>query len=82
MTPIMRKAYGTEARAWLGSARRWDDLGEYYGAGLSRAEVDWMRREEWAMTCDDILWRRSKLGLVMASKDRERLAAYLEEHSE
>jgi glycerol-3-phosphate dehydrogenase len=76
------KAYGTEARRWLGGARRWNDLGENFGAGLSRAEVDWMRREEWAMTSDDVLWRRSKLGLVIPSEGRERLAAYLKEQLE
>lgn len=57
------RAYGTEARSWLGSARVRQDLGRDYGAGLSKAEVNWMRKEEWAMSAEDILWRRSKLGL-------------------
>jgi glycerol-3-phosphate dehydrogenase len=57
------RAYGTEARSWLGSARVRQDLGRDYGAGLSEAEVGWMREREWAMSADDILWRRSKLGL-------------------
>lgn len=73
------KAYGTEARTWLGQAQGWDDLGLHFGAGLSQAEVDWMRTREWAMASDDILWRRSKLGLVIPSDGRDRLAAYLKE---
>jgi glycerol-3-phosphate dehydrogenase len=61
------RAYGTDARNWLGSARRRQDLGRDYGAGLSEAEVNWMRQEEWAMSADDILWRRSKLGLRLSA---------------
>jgi glycerol-3-phosphate dehydrogenase len=57
------RAYGTDARCWLGSARTRQELGRNYGAGLSEAEVNWMREEEWAMSAEDILWRRSKLGL-------------------
>jgi glycerol-3-phosphate dehydrogenase len=59
----MIRAYGTDARSWLGSARTRQDLGRDYGAGLSEAEVNWMRQQEWAMSAEDILWRRSKLGL-------------------
>ncbi|WP_114228038.1 MULTISPECIES: glycerol-3-phosphate dehydrogenase [Sphingomonas] len=76
------KAYGTEARRWLGAAQAWDDLGAYYGAGLSQAEVDWLRKEEWAMSSDDILWRRSKLGLVIPPDGRARLAALFKEPAE
>jgi glycerol-3-phosphate dehydrogenase len=61
------RAYGTDARDWLGSARCRQDLGRDYGAGLSEAEVNWMRQEEWAMSADDILWRRSKLGLRLSA---------------
>ncbi|GAA4008484.1 glycerol-3-phosphate dehydrogenase [Sphingomonas humi] len=57
------RAYGTDAWRWLGEARTRGDLGRDYGAGLSEAEVNWMRQQEWAMSADDILWRRSKLGL-------------------
>jgi len=73
------KAYGTEARSWLGQARSWRDLGTHFGAGLSQAEVDWMRSREWAMTSDDVLWRRSKLGLVIPADGRDRLEFYLKE---
>lgn len=71
------RAYGTEARAWLGSARTWRDLGRDYGAGLTQAEVGWMREQEWAESAEDILWRRSKLGLRVDEAGREQLAADL-----
>jgi len=57
------KAYGTDARRWLGDATDWDALGGEIAHGLSVAEVRWMVTREWARTTDDILWRRSKLGL-------------------
>ncbi len=75
------KAYGTDARRWLGEARTWADLGGQYGAGLSAAEVEWMVGREWAAGSDDILWRRSKLGLRLDAAGRERLAADLKEQA-
>ena len=69
--------YGSEAASVLGDAKEPSDLGETFGAGLSAREVEWMRREEWAETADDVLWRRSKLGLRLDAAGRTRLAAYL-----
>jgi glycerol-3-phosphate dehydrogenase len=57
------RAYGTEAEALLGGARRAADLGRDFGATLTEAELDWMATHEWARTAEDALWRRSKLGL-------------------
>jgi glycerol-3-phosphate dehydrogenase len=74
----LAKAYGTEARRWLGQARTWDELGRRYGGGLSEAEVEWMKREEFAVQTDDVLWRRSKLGLRVDETGRRQLAADLE----
>ena len=54
-----------------------EDLGEDFGAGLTRAEVDYLIHEEWAVTAEDILWRRSKLGLHVPAGTAERLEAYL-----
>ena len=71
------RAYGTRAGDWLGEAKQWEDLGRSFGAGLSEAEVDYLRRVEWAQAADDVLWRRSKLGLHMSEPEREALTAYL-----
>ena len=72
------KAYGTDARAWLGTAQSWDDLGGEIAHGLSAAEIRWMIGREWAQTSDDILWRRSKLGLHFTPEDIKRLDAFLD----
>jgi glycerol-3-phosphate dehydrogenase len=63
--------------AIVGDAKSFTDLGEHYGAGLTAAEVEYLMRNEWAMTDDDILWRRSKLGLHMTEAERNRFAAAL-----
>ncbi|MGV3554463.1 MAG: glycerol-3-phosphate dehydrogenase [Croceibacterium sp.] len=71
------RAYGTRAHRWLGKAKGWGDLGRYFGTGLSEAEVDYLRFEEWARTPEDVLWRRTKLGLHMGAAEQARLADYL-----
>ena len=76
------RAYGTEVEAILAGVRSAADLGEDFGAGLSRREVDWLFENEWAETTDDILWRRSKLGLRISDTDRCRLDAYLKARNE
>ncbi len=69
------KAYGTDARAWLADADGWEALGGEIAHGLSAAEVRWMVDREWACTTDDILWRRSKLGLHFSDEEVRKLAA-------
>jgi glycerol-3-phosphate dehydrogenase len=66
------RAYGTRAFDWLD-----DDQGRGFGAGLSEAEVEYLRREEWARTAEDVLWRRTKLGLRLDPAQQSALAAYL-----
>jgi len=57
------RMYGREAWDVLDDAKKIDDLGADHGATLYQREVDWMVAQEWAATAEDILWRRSKLGL-------------------
>ena len=71
------RAYGTRARRWLGEARCWGDLGRNFGAGLSEAEIVYLRHAEWARTAEDILWRRTKLGLRLDAAQQAELAEYL-----
>jgi glycerol-3-phosphate dehydrogenase len=68
-------AYGSRLGRWFGDGR---DLGEDFGAGLSQAEVDYLVAHEWARTVDDILWRRTKIGLHIDADGARRLATYLE----
>ena len=56
-------SYGTRAADFLGNATSAADLGRDFGAGLSEAEVRYLMAREWAVDADDVLWRRSKLGL-------------------
>tara|TARA_X000000368_G_scaffold152251_1_gene119976 strand:- start:313 stop:1875 length:1563 start_codon:yes stop_codon:yes gene_type:complete len=60
------KAYGKEAFEMLGSVRSEDELGLNFGATLTQKEVEWLIKEEFATSADDILWRRSKLGLRLS----------------
>jgi glycerol-3-phosphate dehydrogenase len=68
-------AYGSRAGKFLLGARQLSDLGERLGDSLYEAEVDYLRRHEWAMTAEDILWRRSKLGLHVGAATVARLEA-------
>jgi glycerol-3-phosphate dehydrogenase len=52
--------------------------GQSLGAGLTEAELDWMRRHEWARSAEDVLWRRTKLGLHMSAAERAGIAARFE----
>jgi glycerol-3-phosphate dehydrogenase len=70
----LARAYGTEARAVLAGG----DLGPIFGADLGQREVDFLVEKEWARTAEDILWRRSKLGLRLSAEEIAGLARYLE----
>jgi glycerol-3-phosphate dehydrogenase len=59
-------AYGTRAANVLGSAKSAADLGHSFGAALTESEVRYLMASEWALTAEDIVWRRSKLGLRMS----------------
>ncbi|GAA0272538.1 glycerol-3-phosphate dehydrogenase [Alteraurantiacibacter aestuarii] len=73
----LARAYGLDAILWLGDAKGWADLGRNFGAGLSEAEVTYLREEEWAVSADDILWRRTKLGLHMDDSEKAALTQFL-----
>ncbi len=73
----LARAYGTRIADLLGDATSLADLGRDFGGGLSEAEVAYLRHHEWARTADDILWRRSKLGLHTGADTRALLDAHL-----
>ena len=73
----LARSYGTRTAQILGGARQLSDLGEDYGEGLTHAEILYLVRHEWARDVDDILWRRTKLGLVLPAAGVERLRAAL-----
>ncbi|HEV8035123.1 glycerol-3-phosphate dehydrogenase [Yoonia sp.] len=71
------KAYGTEARAILGKASAAKDLGQDFGATLTAAEVKWLMAHEYARTAEDVVWRRSKLGLRLTPDQVAGLDAFM-----
>ncbi len=75
---LMRN-YGTRARVVLGDARSADDLGKVFGADLTEAEVRYLVEHEWARTAEDLLWRRSKLGLHVEPEGLAALEEFLGE---
>ena len=70
-------SYGTRVTELLGDAGSLEDLGEHFGAGLYAQEIEFLQRAEWAQTAEDVLWRRSKLGLHMAQEQRQRVEEWL-----
>lgn len=75
----MFKAYGTDMNKILGDARFASDLGQFFGP-MSENEVEYLRSNEWATSADDILWRRSKLGLHMSLEEQAALRTYMGEN--
>jgi glycerol-3-phosphate dehydrogenase len=70
-------AYGTRIDRVLGDAKTFADLGTCFGADLTEAELRYLMTQEWAQEPDDILWRRSKLGLRFNTDERAALAAFM-----
>jgi len=70
--------YGSRTWRLLEGVQGPDDLGEAIGGGLFGREVDYLCREEWAVSAQDILWRRSKLGLFLNQAEQQNLLAYLQ----
>ena len=70
--------YGSRAQRVLGGARSRADLGMEFAAGLTLREVDYMRDHEWARSAHDILYHRSKLGLVLNPQQAAALERYME----
>lgn len=63
------KAYGKDAYDVLGEAKTAEDLGQNFGANLTEFEVLWLIENEFARSAEDIVWRRSKLGLRMSAQE-------------
>jgi glycerol-3-phosphate dehydrogenase len=71
------RAYGTRVERVLDKATGIDDLGTRFGADLTAAEVRYLMRKEWAQTAEDVLWRRSKLGLRFSPEQTALLERFM-----
>ncbi|MDD9910005.1 MAG: glycerol-3-phosphate dehydrogenase [Ahrensia sp.] len=74
----LMRLYGTKARDILGDARQTEDLGTHFGASLTQAEVRYLIERELARSADDILWRRTKQGLLFSKPERAALQSFVE----
>ena len=73
----LARSYGTRAHALLAGAKSNADLGEQFGATLTGSEVRYLMDHEWARTAEDVVWRRSKLGLRLSESEIARLGAWM-----
>lgn len=76
----MTRAYGTRLFDMLDRVSNIAGMGEDFGGGLTEVELRWMRDREWARTADDVLWRRSKLGMAVNDAATARIAAWLDDN--
>ncbi|WP_299494254.1 glycerol-3-phosphate dehydrogenase [uncultured Shewanella sp.] len=86
LTPSMAarfaRSYGTLCLEFLVEATALEDLGKHFGADLYAAEIDYLTDNEWAIHAEDILWRRSKLGLYLNEAQQQQLEDYLAKKSQ
>lgn len=75
----MAHAYGSTTFAILGDATSLADCGHHFGHGLTQREVEHLVANEWARTAEDILWRRTKLGLRFTPAEAQALAEHCNE---
>ncbi|AMD01131.1 glycerol-3-phosphate dehydrogenase [Halomonas chromatireducens] len=74
------RSYGSLCLRFLRGATSEADLGEAFGAGLTAAEIDYLIDHEWATCIEDILWRRTKLGLRLTPRQQKALLQHVEAH--
>jgi glycerol-3-phosphate dehydrogenase len=73
----LTRLYGTRAKNLLGLAKSEADLGRKFGSDLYEAEIRYLIDHEWAVTADDVLWRRTKRGLTLSREQASSLDEYM-----
>ena len=71
-------SYGTLTHTLLDKVNAEDELGQHFGNQLYQVEVDYLINHEWARSAEDILWRRTKLGLELTSDQVTALESYIQ----
>ncbi len=69
--------YGSLTHLLLKNITQLSQMGRYFGAGLYEQELLYWQQFEWATNLEDMLWRRSKLGLVLTTQEQLQLQEYL-----
>lgn len=75
------RSYGSNSHKVLNGIATDTELGQHFGAGLYQKEVEYLCSHEWARTAEDILWRRTKLGLTTTTNERDSLEKWLDKNS-
>jgi len=73
----LARSYGTRARTMLGDRKATANLGIHFGADLYACEVAYLMAHEWALCAEDVLWRRSKLGLHFSAQETRGLEYWM-----
>jgi glycerol-3-phosphate dehydrogenase len=76
----LTRTYGTRAYHVFEGARSAADLGQQFGSDLTEREVRYLMEKEWARTAEDVLWRRTKLGLRVTATEAACLGAWMADH--
>ncbi len=69
----LARAYGSRIDLLMGDAKSMDDMGEIFADNLTEREINYLRKYEWVKSADDILWRRTKLGVHMNEDQQQAL---------
>jgi len=77
----LARAYGTRIAEVLGDAASMAELGPAVAPGLHERELRYLQEQEWACSADDVLWRRSKLGLRFTPQQRDQVGAWMQRHA-
>ena len=73
----LARRHGSRAHELLAGARVQGDLGRWFGGDLFERELEWMAAREWALTAEDVLWRRSKAGLRLNPEQRRAVERWM-----
>ncbi|MEL7428480.1 MAG: glycerol-3-phosphate dehydrogenase [Pseudomonadota bacterium] len=76
----LARCYGTRAFEFLADAKSAKDLGIDFGHGMSEAEVRYLIAHEWARSAEDVLWRRTKLGIRFSNQEKSKLDAFMNDN--
>lgn len=76
------RSYGTRALQLLGDAKTVEDMGPQFGGSLTGREVEYLMQNEWAQTAQDVVWRRSKLGIRLSEDQIANLDKWMRNSSD
>lgn len=71
------RTYGSNSNLILKQAQSLSDLGEAFGHNLYEAELRYLVENEWVTELDDVIWRRTKLGMWLNDDEKQRITQWL-----